>query len=327
MTMDARAQDTLRKHSKSFHWAGRFLSRDELDKGARLYRICRQVDDWADNAHTREESRQAHRRLMALHDSISVEQDGSADPITLSRDDTRQLADLRADTRDLFGADPAACQAMRDLLLTMVKDLSLVSIDDDAALLDYAYGAAGTVGVMMCHCLKAREIELARRFAIDMGMAMQMTNIARDVLEDAQRGRLYLPRTWMMRDVTAEAICQGDTDARHEAWAAVKTLVAYAEPYYASGLKGLAYLPPRPRLAIAVACRVYRDIGRRILRMEDTRYWASRVTVPTMGKASQSLLALAQVPLKETHPTHDSRLHEALNTRLSPLRGLRDTTP
>lgn len=326
MAIDTHAQQTLRQHSKSFHWAGRFLSHEELDKGARLYRICRVVDDWADNAHTREESHQAQRRLMALYDSLSVGH-GSTDHAALSGEETRQITDLHADIQDLFAADPAACQAMRDLVLTMVSDLSLVRIDDDAELLGYAYGAAGTVGVMMCHCLNARDIDQARAFAIDMGMAMQMTNIARDVLEDAQRDRIYLPRTWMTGDVTAEAICQGDTDARHEAWAAVQKLVAHAEPYYASGWKGLAYLPPRPRLAIAVACRVYRDIGRRILRMEENRYWASRVSVPKGGKVSQSLLALAHLPLRKTRPTHDSRLHEPLGKQLAPSCALRDTTP
>ncbi|MFC2992411.1 phytoene/squalene synthase family protein [Halomonas tibetensis] len=326
MTTDAHAQATLRKHSKSFYWAGRFLSREELDKGARLYRICRQVDDWADDAHSREEIRQAHRRLVALHDSLSGSH-GDTALSSLSVDEARHVVDLQAHIRDLFGHDSVSIQAMRDLLLTMMGDLSLVRIDDDAELLSYAYGAAGTVGVMMCHCLEAREIDAARAFAIDMGMAMQMTNIARDVLEDAQRDRIYLPRTWMTREVSAEAICRGDTGARHTAWMAVKKLVARAEHYYASGWEGLAYLPPRPRLAIAVAGRVYRDIGRRILRMEEDRYWASRVTVPKMGKAHQSLLALAQVPWRETSPSHDSRLHEPLHRRLAPFYSSRDAPP
>lgn len=314
MSMDRHAQQTLRQHSKSFHWAGRFLSREALDKGARLYRICREVDDWADEAHTREQERQAHRQLTALHAGLRPDT-ARADPDTLPHAERQRVEELLAQIRALFGDDPAACQAMGDLLLTMQRDLSRVRIEDDAALLDYAYGAAGTVGVMMCHCLGARDIARARVFAMDLGMAMQMTNIARDVLEDAQRDRIYLPRTWLAHDISAEAIARGDPAARQAAWAAIKRLVAHAEAYYASGWQGLAYLPARPRLAIAVAGRVYRDIGRRILTLEASRYWSTRVTVPTAGKAYQSLLAVAQVPWLPASPTHDSHLHRPWQTR------------
>lgn len=315
MSAEASARDILRKHSKSFNWAGRFLSRSDLEKGACLYSICRQVDDLADDARTPEELERARRQLRALQAGLS----GSLtlDLVqALDADSRCRVPRLLADIEQLLGTDAAASCAMRDLLQTMLNDLSPVNVADESELLGYAYGAAGTVGVMMCRCLGARDIERARAFAVDMGMAMQMTNIARDVLEDAQRGRNYLPRSWIAQDFSAEQICRDDREARHAAWLAVKRLVALAETYYASGWEGLVYLPARPRVAIAVACRVYRDIGRRILTLDEDRYWSRRVVVPRQGKIFQSLLAVAQTSLTGGAPVHNSRLHEPFGLRL-----------
>ncbi|MGM0615238.1 MAG: phytoene/squalene synthase family protein [Pseudomonadota bacterium] len=325
-TAAATSQATLRQHGKSFHWAGFFLPRGQLQDGARLYHVCRQVDDIADNAATDAERQRAQKVLTCLQARLNARSqrqltaaETGTKPSTesrLSNSEQQLVSALEADIVALFAQDSRCLHAMQDLVATMVVDLSPVQLEDERALLGYAYGAAGTVGVMMCQLMGAREPDHSLAFAIDLGVAMQMTNIARDVLEDAQRGRVYLPQTWLKQPITADAIAHGEPQARHQAWQAVGQLIERAEAYYTSGWQGLAYLPPRTRLAIGIALRVYRQIGRRIQGLSAEDYWAQRVVVPKSRKLQQSLLALPA--LFNTSPAwHDAALHQPLEAQLS----------
>lgn len=326
-TEAATSQATLRQHGKSFHWAGFFLPRQQLDDGAQLYHVCRQVDDIADNATTMTERQRARRVLSCLQHKLCARSPAQQPLPTASNTadtdarltETEQLLvdSLESDIVALFGRDSRCLQAMHDLVATMVMDLSPVLLEDEPALLGYAYGAAGTVGVMMCQLMGAREPNHSLPFAIDLGMAMQMTNIARDVLEDAQRGRIYVPQTWMNQPISADAIASGDAQARQQAWQAIGYLIERAEAYYASGWQGLAYLPPRTRLAIGVALRVYRQIGRRIQSLSADNYWSQRVVVPKAGKLQQSLMALPAL-INRSSAIHDAALHKPLEDQLSP---------
>lgn len=329
------SQATLRQHGRSFHWAGRFLPTYQFQTGAQLYHVCRQVDDIADNATTKAERLRARHILCLLQQGLAERssdgptsllmflEDQSTDiPIDdvktspLSATDRDSVAALQTDICSLFSPDSWAYHAMQDLIATMTVDLSRLHLTSESALLHYAYGAAGTVGVMMCDLLDAKQPDRALAFAIDLGIAMQLTNIARDVLEDAQDGRLYLPAGWMSDHVTAAKIAAGDDQARQQAWQAIQQLLVLAEHYYVSGWQGLTFLPIRARLAIGVALRVYRDIGRRIQRLGAARYWGHRVVVPGWAKAYQSVLALpALMPAKS--PVHDAALHQPLGRTLS----------
>lgn len=106
---------------------------------------------------------------------------------------------------------------------------------------------------------------------------MQLTNIARDVLEDARRGRRYLPGSWA--PFTAEEIATAAADVRPHCAAAILQVLDLADRFYDRGLAGLRYLPLRPRIAVSVAASVYREIGTLIRRCE-ARYWEGRVSVP-----------------------------------------------
>lgn len=317
-TTAAASQATLRQHGKSFHWAGFFLPREQLQDGARLYHVCRQVDDIADNATTDAERQRALKMLTCLQARLDARsQPPLKTPTEYLTDAEQQLVDaLEADIVALFAQDSRCLHAMQDLVATMVIDLSPVQLEDECALLGYAYGAAGTVGVMMCQLMGAREPNHSLAFAIDLGVAMQMTNIARDVLEDAQRGRVYLPQTWLKQPITADAIAHGQPQARHQAWQAIGQLIDRAEAYYTSGWQGLAYLPPRTRLAIGIALRVYRQIGRRIQGLSAEDYWAQRVVVPKSRKLQQSLLALPAL-FNTSAAWHDAALHQPLEAQLS----------
>lgn len=326
---------TLRRHGRSFHWAGRFLPANQLQAGARLYHVCRQVDDIADNATTDGQRLHAKQMLCLLQQRLAahsiagatsalvslethstLSDSNAAQTPPLSTADQKVVTALEADICSLFRPGSWAFHAMQDLVATMSADLCQLQLSCESALLHYAYGAAGTVGVMMCDVLDADKPQRALPFAIDLGIAMQLTNIARDVLEDAKDGRRYVPAEWMVADVTAAHIAAGDDLARQQAWQAIQRLLVLAEQYYLSGWQGLAYLPARARLAIGIALRVYRDIGRRIQRLDATQYWGRRVVVPGWAKAYQSLWALPAL-MPTTPPVHNAVLHQSLDPALA----------
>jgi phytoene synthase len=212
-------------------------------------------------------------------------------------------------------------EALADLVQTARQDLGTVKVADGAELVRYCYGVAGTVGVMMTCLLGARERQRALPHAVDLGIAMQLTNIARDVLEDAYLSRLYLPADGPAGALAPEDIVAGNEQARHRAWLGVCELLEIAEGYYRGGWQGLGYLPFRARLAIAVAARVYRAIGKRILHRGEEHYWHSRCVVGQMQKFRESVVALAELAFGSSArqtASHDPTLHSNLKNRLYP---------
>jgi phytoene synthase len=146
---------------------------------------------------------------------------------------------------------------------------------------------------------------------------MQLTNIARDVMEDAKMQRRYIPQDWV-KGLSAAQITKSEIAERAVVQKAIQRLLQLAETYYQSGLAGLYYLPPRNRRAIAVAAFVYRDIGRKLLN-NDCIYWQGRVMVPTSKKlllASQALWQLTTSKLAHTDCVHASELHLHLTAQM-----------
>jgi phytoene synthase len=128
----------------------------------------------------------------------------------------------------------------------------------------YCYYVAGSVGGMMCHVLGVRRAR-AVVHGVHLGMAMQLTNICRDVAEDWERGRLYLPIE-LLPELGSAPIAGPLPRSRLAAFArAVRRLLGEAELLYASGDRGLPYLSFRSRLAVGTARRVYSAIGRSVL--------------------------------------------------------------
>jgi phytoene synthase len=128
----------------------------------------------------------------------------------------------------------------------------------------YAYHVAGVVGVMMAQVMGVRDLATLRR-AADLGVALQLTNIARDVIEDAKGGRVYLPADWLRAAASPTALTQPAN--RAVVFAATERLLAEAEPYYASARWGLKTLGFRSAWAVAAARGVYRQIGLRVRAM------------------------------------------------------------
>ncbi|MEM8785005.1 MAG: phytoene/squalene synthase family protein [Pseudomonadota bacterium] len=132
-------------------------------------------------------------------------------------------------------------------------------------LLDYSARVAGTVGVMMARIMGTGEPEVLAR-AADLGLAMQLTNIARDVGEDARAGRLYLPTEWLdANDVCRERLL-AEPAFTPQIGEVVAHLLKVADTYYDRALTGIAGLPLSCRPAIRAAALIYREIGREVAR-------------------------------------------------------------
>jgi 15-cis-phytoene synthase len=267
------SRDVLSRHARSFRWAGALLPRARLDDAAVVYAFCRLVDDLADES---DDAATARRHLEAL----SHELDGRARPRDLVRA-------TRAVLERGVGIGPA-----EHLIAGVLTDLDPVQLPDEAALHRYAYAVAGTVGLMMCAVLGVHQPR-AWPFAVDLGVAMQITNICRDVREDAARGRVYLPADALRARGVAptrlvEAATEGpdlSDDEREAVGAVVRDLLDQADAYYFSADRGMRWIPLRARLAIQVASRVYRAIGVR-LRRRGGDAWAGRTIVGAADRKS-----------------------------------------
>lgn len=271
MNGEYEGRELLEKHARSFRIAARVLGPDEADDAALAYAFCRTADDAVDEAPSPEEGRAAIDRL---------------------RDEARG----RAPSRPLVQAwlrmalrRGVPVTAGWHLLDAIATDVGKVRVADDAELLRYSYGVAGTVGLMMCGILGATDAR-ARPHAVDLGIAMQLTNIARDVAEDARRGRVYLPASRLRAaGVDPEAVARGERSAGVQR--VVGELVEMAEPYYASARSAAAWLPWRGRLAMLLALFLYRAIGHAVVR----RGAAALHTRTILGRVRLGIAALTAV--------------------------------
>jgi len=250
------AQTSLARRGSSFALASHLLPAATAARVARLYDACRTVDDLAD----RDGSAAAASRLARIR--AQLKDAPSRDPVALA-------------FHDLAREGGFSLSFARDLVQGVQSDLEPVRIATVGDLLVYAYRVAGTVGAMMAPMLGADD-DAAVGPAVDLGMAMQLTNIARDVLEDAQADRRYLPAAWV--DLPPAAIAAASPAARARVPPALLDLLALADRYYARGRAGLPHLPLRARTTVAVAADLYRAIGT-VIRERDGAYWQGRAVV------------------------------------------------
>lgn len=273
--------ETLAHHAKSFHFASHVLpARCRVD-AAILYTWCRVADDAIDLAPPAEQHDNLQRLLRDL-DSVYAGE-SQKDPVL-------------AAFQTIVNKHHLPREYPAELLAGMAMDLDkdrYASLDE---LLHYAYRVAGTVGLMMAHVLGVSDPP-ALRNAAHLGMAMQLTNICRDVSEDWDRGRLYLPLDWL-----AQAGAPGldghlggafPSSARRATIRVVKRLLAQADATYDSGDRGIRALSPRCALGVRTARLVYAEIGA-ALALQGYDAWAGRAVVPFTRKLSLLARAVEQ---------------------------------
>jgi len=290
------SEDSLAANGKSFHWARRFLGERMGADAARLYAFCRILDDMADG-----DIENGPSRLGVIRADLEAGRT-SSDPALASFQPFMVSQSFPGDVMI----------ALIDGLLDDQKDE--VALASEADLLRYAYRVAGTVGLLMCHVLDCDDSE-AHAHAIDLGIAMQLTNIARDVLEDARMNRRYIPADWVSGATPADirtASGRPDSPVGREVTMAVSRLLDLAETFYSSGARGYRYLPFRAHLAISIAARVYRQIGVQ-LRDADCAWHEGRQVTSKATKVRCSVMALASLTVRwRRRDLHDRRLHADL---------------
>jgi phytoene synthase len=315
----AESRRILAAKGRTFRAASLLLPRDTRDDAAVVYAFCRLADDTVDESDDVAASRLGLERLR-----LELRGEASPRPIV-------------AAFLDVCSRHAIPLAAAEHLLNGMERDLETVlALEDDRALLRYAYEAAGTVGLMMARLLGAHE-EAALAHAVDLGIAMQLTNICRDVAEDAGRQRTYLPESRLaaaglsartLRENVGRDDGRGEL-ARDAVFPVVRDLLELAERYYQSGLAGLSYLPLRPRRTILAAGTMYRAIGSVVLE-GGPQAMRERAIVGWFTKCRYVLRAVRMAP-KVTAVPHDAALHRYLgdlpgcraHSALAPERPLR----
>ena len=275
----ATSRAVLTRHARSFRLAGRFLPGEQLDEAAVVYAFCRMVDDAADEAPD-------HDTAEAALSEISAEVRGQApaDHIT-------------AAFLDICRRRGIPLVAAKELIAGVDSDLGTVRLRNDAELTRYSYRVAGTVGLMMCGVLGVTD-RTAWAHAIALGIGMQITNICRDVMEDAGRGRVYLPEDRLAAaGITDEQLLNGSHD-RAALAGVVSDLLDVADENYAYAECGMAAIPWRGRLGILIASRLYRAIGVRLRRVHGSDPTHGR----TITTRTEKALAICSGLLRFFHP-------------------------
>ena len=230
---------SIKSEGKSFYWASFFLPKKNRIAASRLYSICRYLDDVADNSKL-DTSSQIKNIFNQIKENESSE------------------------INIFFKKNNINLGILKDLIDGLISDQQNVRVTDEKELIDYSYKVAGTVGLMMLPIINTKDAE-ARKHAIDLGIAMQLTNIARDVYEDAKMNRLYLPKEWLGQ-VSVSDLKDNKLDDQKKRLIelSIKNLIELSDKFYANGFSGMKFIPLRTRLAIFFAAKIYKGIGEKI---------------------------------------------------------------
>ena len=276
---------SIKKGSKSFALASRVLPPELRDDASMLYAWCRCCDDVIDG------------QEMG-HGQIADYKTGQGERLERLRQDTTDALAGKSTDNPVFAGIARVIKTHEidhkhpfDLLKGFemdAEDRVYETVDD---ILDYSYHVAGVVGVMMANIMGVRDEATLDR-ASDLGLAFQLTNIARDVIDDAEADRVFVPRDLLTKH---GAPIEAGQLAKIENWPAAHKAACeqldIAEQYYESAKVGIKELPFRCAWAISAALSVYREIGER-LREGGPEAWSGRVSA---SKGRKMALAMGAV--------------------------------
>jgi len=305
----------MEQNARSFFFASQVFSAEKLKQVALLYSFCRFVDDCADEAPVEE-------RLHWVQEIEKHLRTNQASPWPDFDQKVKEICAIGVQREDLITLVEGALFDLQD---------GVICTDDD--LLLYCYQVAGVVGLMMCPLIGVVD-PVALPHAVHMGIAMQMTNIARDIYADYDQDRVYLPLSWrrsvkpvslgkerekIQDNVSRETsksvnnviwplndLAQKDNLCR---------LLEMSEVYYKSGRSGLAAIPFRPRLTILIASEVYRAIGLKIIK--NNFNIKNRTYLGTVEKLWVSLKALRYLFTFSFWQFRQPQLHKPMETQVS----------
>ena len=248
------SNNLISTHAKSFSWAGFFLVKHTFENGSSLYDFCRTLDDIADENTSLDSKKQKFNKIKKDFIERNFENP------------------LIKNIYNLIKKFNISEKIVLDLFDGIESDIKeSIEFKTKRELLVYSYRVAGTVGLMMAKILKV-DSKIALRSAVDLGIAMQLTNIARDVVEDSGRNRKYIDHDFIK----------------------IKETLGIAELFYKSSFKSIKEIPLINRFAILVARRVYREIGNNILRKKDLENYnkSGKIFVNKIGKLKQTIFSI-----------------------------------
>ena len=248
------SKNYLSIYAKSFNWAGFFLPKKMYQRCSTLYDFCRSLDNIAD---------------QDLDLDIKIKQFNEFKENFLRKNTDNQIIN---GMWELISTSKISEKIVYDLFDGVESDLKKeVKINTKKELLIYSYRVAGTVGLMMAKIFDVKK-ENSLKAAIDLGIAMQLTNISRDVVEDNKKNRKYI-----------------DSDFK-----AIKNTLMIADTFYKSSFSAISDIPVSCRFAILVARRVYRQIGYNILRKKNIENYnnSGKIYVSNLGKFFQTFLSI-----------------------------------
>ncbi len=286
--------------AKSFNWAGYFLPQDTYEECSKLYAFCRVLDDIADAEEHLKIKKERFKKLKETFKEIKHQSKNELQTWTFEKykvviSDMVVVSDYKKIPESVI----------QDLVDGVESDLrEEIEFNSEKELLVYSYRVAGTVGLMMAKILDVAD-KRALKGAIDLGIAMQLTNISRDVIEDHNMNRQYIKYDFEN----------------------IKSTLKLADKFYESAFSSIKKIPIRYRFAIIVARRVYRQIGREILKKKDIKKYkkSGKIYVNKLGKIIQTVLSLSDliklyftnIENHQTAPEHDIiNLEINLNERI-----------
>ena len=248
------SKNYLSIYAKSFNWSGFFLPKDIYIKCSKLYDFCRTVDNIADDEGEIESKK---NKLLVFKNNFNSK--NYSDPII------KNMWDLIEN----YGISKKIVEDLFDGIESDLK--SKVTISSKKDLLIYSYRVAGTVGLMMAKILNVKD-KNSLRSAIDLGIAMQLTNISRDIIEDSKNNRFYISHSFE----------------------SIKETLKISDLFYESSFAAIKKIPLSFRFSILVARRVYRKIGHNILSKKtlDNYNNSGKIYVTKIGKIIQTFLSL-----------------------------------
>ncbi len=260
-------------YAKSFNWAGFFLPKKTYQKCSALYDFCREADNIADDENKIEKKKDNF--IQFKNNFIN-----------------KNYNDLVIKNMwDLVNEFNISTKIIDDLFEGINSDIKEnVKLNSKKELLIYSYRVAGTVGLMMAKILNVQKKQ-SLKSAIDLGIAMQLTNISRDVMEDKKNNRFYI----------------------NESFEDIKNTIKLSEQFYKNSFYSIKEIPLSFRFSILVARRVYRKIGYKILNKQniDNYKKSGKIYVSNIEKIIETFLSIFDlIKLSLISKTDDNINHD-----------------
>ena len=244
----------LSMYAKSFSWAGFFLPKETYKKCSALYDFCRVADNIADN-----DEKIENKEKKFNHFENDFNQKNFDNSVVKNM-------------WSLIEEFNISLKVVQDLLIGIKSDIKdKVNLNSEKDLLIYSYRVAGTVGLMMAKILKVSK-KSSLKSAVDLGIAMQLTNISRDVIEDSENNRFYI----------------------NESFEEISSTIKLADTFYENSFYSIKDIPINLRFSILVARRIYRKIGYKILNKKNLKNYqnSGKIYVSGIEKIIETFLSI-----------------------------------